>query len=253
MNAVSAKVAVITGAGSGIGRAVSLALAADGFQVALVGRRPEPLALLADEIAQLGGRASAMTADVSDERSVRQLFDRVHDQSGRIDLLFNNAGTNTRVAPLEDLTRQEWQAVIDVNLTGAFLCTQQAFRLMKSQHPRGGRIINNGSVSAITPRPNFAPYTASKHAITGLTKASALEGRGYDIACGQIDIGNVDTAIGAHIAHGTLQADGSMASEPTMNMQHVVDAVRYMAALPLHANVLSLTVMATRMPLVGRG
>jgi NAD(P)-dependent dehydrogenase (short-subunit alcohol dehydrogenase family) len=253
MNAVSAKVAVITGAGSGIGRAVSLALAADGFQVVLVGRRPEPLALLADEITQLGGRGSAMAADVSDERSVRQLFDRVHAQYGRIDLLFNNAGTNTRVAPLEDLTRKEWQAVIDVNLTGAFLCTQQAFRLMKSQHPRGGRIINNGSVSAITPRPNFAPYTASKHAITGLTKASALEGRGYDIACGQIDIGNVDTAIGAHIAHGTLQADGSMAAEPTMNMQHVVDAVRYMAGLPLDANVLSLTVMATRMPLVGRG
>jgi NAD(P)-dependent dehydrogenase (short-subunit alcohol dehydrogenase family) len=253
MSTASAKVAVITGAGSGIGRAVSLALAADGFQVALVGRRPEPLALLADEIAQLGGSASAMTADVSDERSVRQLFDRVHALSGRLDLLFNNAGTNTRVAPLEDLTREEWQAVIDVNLTGAFLCTQQSFRLMKSQHPRGGRIINNGSVSAITPRPNFAPYTASKHAITGLTKASALEGRGYDIACGQIDIGNVDSAIGAHIAHGTLQADGSMAAEPTMNMQHVVDAVRYMAGLPLDANVLSLTVMATRMPLVGRG
>jgi NAD(P)-dependent dehydrogenase (short-subunit alcohol dehydrogenase family) len=253
MNVSSAKVAMVTGAGSGIGRAVSLGLVADRFQVALVGRRPEPLALLADEIAQLGGRGSAMAADVSDERSVRRLFDQVHAQFGRLDLLFNNAGTNTRVAPLEDLTREEWQAVIDVNLTGAFLCTQQAFRLMKSQHPRGGRIINNGSVSAITPRPNFAPYTASKHAITGLTKASALEGRAYDIACGQIDIGNVDTAIGAHISHGTLQADGSMAAEPTMDMRHVADAVRYMAGLPLDANVLSLTVMATRMPLVGRG
>jgi NAD(P)-dependent dehydrogenase (short-subunit alcohol dehydrogenase family) len=253
MNAVSARVAVVTGAGSGIGRAVSLALAADGFDVALLGRRREPLAQVAGEITQLGRKALVGPADIAHAPSVREVFDRVQAEFGRLDLLFNNAGGNTRVAPLEDLTLAEWQSVIDVNLTGAFLCTQQAVRLMKCQSPRGGRIINNGSVSAITPRPNFAPYTASKHAISGLTKATALEGRGHDIACGQIDIGNVATAIGAHISQGTLQADGSMAAEPTMNIQHVVDAVRYMASLPLDANVLSLTVMATRMPLVGRG
>jgi NAD(P)-dependent dehydrogenase (short-subunit alcohol dehydrogenase family) len=253
MNAVPAKVAVVTGAGSGIGRAVSLGLAADGFDVALVGRRPELLQQVAGEIAQRGRQGLVTAADVTDAGSVRELFDRVRGEFGRLDLLFNNAGSNTRLVPLEELTPAEWQSVIDVNLTGAFLCTQQAFRLMKSQRPAGGRIINNGSVSVIAPRPNCAPYTASKHAITGLTKAAALEGRAYDIACGQIDIGNVATAIGAHIAHGTLQADGTIAAEPTMNMQHVVDAVRYMASLPLDANVLSLTVMASRMPLVGRG
>jgi NAD(P)-dependent dehydrogenase (short-subunit alcohol dehydrogenase family) len=253
MNAVSARVAVVTGAGNGIGKAVSVGLAADGFDVALVGRRREPLALVAAEITQLGRKALVAVADICDAPLIREVFDRVQAEFGRLDLLFNNAGANTRLAPLEDLTPQEWQSVIDVNLTGAFLCTQQAFRLMKRQHPRGGRIINNGSVSAITPRPNFAPYTASKHAITGLTKAAALEGRGHDIACGQIDIGNVATRIGAHISEGTLQADGSMAAEPTMNIRHVVEAVRYMASLPLDANVLSLTVMATRMPLLGRG
>jgi NAD(P)-dependent dehydrogenase (short-subunit alcohol dehydrogenase family) len=253
VNAVSARVAVVTGAGAGIGRAVSLALAADGFDLALVGRRHEPLALAAAEITRLGRRALVAAADVSNPRAVHELFSRIEVEFGRLDLLFNNAGINARPAALEDLTPQEWQAVIDVNITGAFLCIQQAFRLMKSQLPRGGRIINNGSVSAITPRPHSAPYTASKHALTGLTKAAALEGRGYDIACGQIDIGNVATAMGVHIMQGTLQADGSMVGEPTMHVQHVVEAVRYMASLPLDANVLSLTVMATGMPLVGRG
>ena len=253
VNNLPQKVAVVTGAGSGIGRAVSLGLAADGFDLVLVGRRLEPLQQTAAELAQRGRRPLVAASDISDAHSTRELFDRVQSEFGRLDLLFNNAGCNTRRVPLEELTAQEWQSVIDVNLTGAFLCTQQAFRLMKSQQPRGGRIINNGSVSAIVPRPNSAAYTASKHAITGLTKAAALDGRSYDIACGQIDIGNVDTAIGAHIAHGTLQADGSIVTEPTMPMQHVVDAVRYMASLPLDANVLSLTVMATRMPLVGRG
>jgi NAD(P)-dependent dehydrogenase (short-subunit alcohol dehydrogenase family) len=253
MNGTHARVAMVTGAGSGIGKAVSLALAADGFELVLVGRRAEPLAAVAAQITRLGRRALIAVADITDARLTQQLFSNVALEFGRLDLLFNNAGVNARLAPLEDLTPQEWQAVIDVNLTGAFLCTQEAFRLMKRQTPRGGRIINNGSVSAVTPRPHCAAYTASKHAITGLTKAAALEGRGYDIACGQIDIGNVATAIGAHIVQGTLQADGSVASEPTMSMQHVADAVRYMAGLPLDANVLSLTVMATRMPLVGRG
>jgi len=253
MNAASPRVALVTGAGSGIGRAVSLGLATDGFDMALVGRRREPLVQLAAQIAQLGRRALIAPADVTDAAAVRELFGQVEAQFGRLDLLFNNAGTNARLAALDDLTPPEWQAVIDVNLTGAFLCTQQAFRLMKRQTPRGGRIINNGSVSAVTPRPHCAAYTASKHAITGLTKAAALEGRSHDIACGQIDIGNVATAIGAHIVQGTLQADGSTAAEPAMDVRHVVDAVRYMASLPLDANVLSLTVMATRMPLVGRG
>jgi NAD(P)-dependent dehydrogenase (short-subunit alcohol dehydrogenase family) len=249
----TARVGVITGAGSGIGKAVSLGLAADGFDVTLVGRRPEPLLQVAEAITRLGRRALVVATDVTSATATRELFSRVQADFGRLDLLVNNAGTNTRLAALEDLTVQEWQAVIDVNLTGAFLCTQQAFRLMKSQRPRGGRIINNGSVSAMTPRPHCAPYTASKHAITGLTKAAALEGRSFDIACGQIDIGNVATAIGAHITQGTLQADGSMAAEPTISIEHVVQAVRYMASLPLDANVLSLTVMATRMPLLGRG
>jgi len=249
----SQKVAVVTGAGSGIGRAVSLGLAADGFDLVLVGRRVEPLRQTAAELVQHGRRSLVAASDITDAHSIRELFEHVQAEFGRLDLLFNNAGSNTRRVPLEQLTAKEWQSVIDVNLTGAFLCTQQAFRLMKAQQPRGGRIINNGSVSSIVPRPNSVAYTASKHAITGLTRTAALEGRGYDIACGQIDIGNVDTAIGAHIARGTLQADGSIATEPTMSMQHVVDAVRYMASLPLDANVLSLTVMATHMPLVGRG
>jgi NAD(P)-dependent dehydrogenase (short-subunit alcohol dehydrogenase family) len=249
----ASKVALVTGAGSGIGRAVSLGLARDGFDLVLVGRRREPLAQLAAEIGALGRRTLVAPADIGDASAVQELFTQIDTQFGRLDLLFNNAGANAALVPLEQLSLRDWQAVIDVNLTGAFLCTQQAFRLMKAQRPRGGRIINNGSVSAITPRPHCTAYTASKHGITGLTKASALEGRAHDIACGQIDIGNVATTLGAHISQGTLQADGSIAAEAIMGMDNVVDAVRYMAGLPLSANVLSLTVMATRMPLVGRG
>ncbi len=250
---VTRKVALITGGGTGIGKSVSLALAADGFDVVLAGRRSEPLALVAAEITRLGQRALAVVTDVSDPHSTGSLFARIRTEFGRLDLLFNNAGTTARAVPLEDLSPAEWQSVIDVNLTGAFLCTQEAFRLMKSQTPRGGRIINNGSISATTPRPNSAPYAASKHAITGLTKATALEGRRYDIACGQIDIGNARTAMGAHVTHGTMQADGSLAVEPTLELPHVAAAVKYMASLPLSANVLFLTVMATKMPFVGRG
>ncbi|HEY1724099.1 MAG TPA: SDR family oxidoreductase [Steroidobacteraceae bacterium] len=253
MTAGPSKVALVTGAGSGIGRAVSLGLAGDGFDLILVGRRREPLSQLATEITALGRRSLVAPADIGNAAAVKALFAQVASAFGRLDLLFNNAGSNAPLVPLEELSADDWQAVIDVNLTGAFLCTQQAFRLMKAQRPRGGRIINNGSVSASTPRPNCSAYTASKHAVTGLTKSTALEGRAHDIACGQIDIGNVATAIGAHIAQGTLQADGSIAAEATMSMGNVVDAVRYMASLPLSANVLSLTVMATRMPLVGRG
>ena len=249
----AAKVALVTGAGSGIGRAVSLGLAGAGFDLVLVGRRAAPLRRAAEQIARLGRQALVVPADITDADSVHALFDRVVVDYGRLDLLFNNAGSNARLVALDELTYEEWQSVIDVNLNGAFLCTQQAFRLMKRQRPRGGRIINNGSVSALVPRPHCAAYTTSKHAMTGLTRAAALEGRRYDIACGQIDIGNVDTVIGAHITRNALQADGSTAAEPSMPMRNVVEAVCYMAGLPLAANVLSLTVMATRMPLVGRG
>jgi NAD(P)-dependent dehydrogenase (short-subunit alcohol dehydrogenase family) len=253
MNAVSAKSAVVTGAGSGIGKAVSVALAADGFDVALVGRRREPLEQVAAEITQLGRKALIAVADIGNAQSVRQVFHRVEAEFGRLDLLFNNAGTNTRLAPLEDLTPQEWQSVIDVNLTGAFLCTQQAFKLFKSQQPHGGRIINNGSISAHTPRPLSAPYTATKHAITGLTRSTALDGRPFDIACGQIDIGNAATEMTARMVDGVPQADGSRKPEPRIDADHVANAVAYMANLPLDANVLFMTVMATKMPFVGRG
>lgn len=253
MSAATVKVALITGAGTGIGRAVSVALAQDGYELVLAGRRPQPLEEVASEIRNTGRRVLAVTTDVTSPESVRGLFDRIRAELGRLDVLFNNAGTNTRPASLEDLTPQEWRAVIDTNLSGAFYCTQEAFRLMKEQAPRGGRIINNGSISAHTPRPNSAPYTASKHAISGLTKATALDGRRYDIACGQIDIGNVATAIGSHVTQGALQANGSVAVEPTMPVDNVARAVRYMASLPLDANVLSMTVMATKMPFVGRG
>jgi NAD(P)-dependent dehydrogenase (short-subunit alcohol dehydrogenase family) len=249
----SNKIALITGAGTGIGRAVSLALAEEGYTVVVIGRRLEPLAQVADEVAKLGRRALAMTADVSNEESVRVLFSRVEAELGRLDLLFNNAGTIAPPVPLEELTLAQWQSVIDVNVTGAFLCTQAAMRLMKNQTPRGGRIINNGSISAHAPRPHSAPYTVSKHAITGLTKSTALDGRAFDIACGQIDIGNAATAIGAHVSRGALQPNGSRIPEPTMDVTDVARAVRYMASLPLTANVLSLTVMATGMPFVGRG
>jgi NAD(P)-dependent dehydrogenase (short-subunit alcohol dehydrogenase family) len=247
------KVALVTGAGTGIGRAASLALAEDGYTVVVVGRRLEPLAQVADEIAKLGRRALAMTADVSKEESVKVLFSRVESELGRLDLLFNNAGTVAPPVPLEELTLSQWQAVIDVNVTGAFLCTQAAMKLMKSQTPRGGRIINNGSISAHTPRPNSAPYTVSKHAISGLTKSTALDGRAFDIACGQIDIGNAATALGALVSRGALQPNGARIPEPTMDVADVARAVGYMASLPLSANVLSLTVMATGMPFVGRG
>ena len=247
------KVALVTGAGSGIGTAASLALAAEGFAVVLAGRRAEPLTQLASEITERGERALAVPTDVSSPEATHALFEHIVKEFGRLDVLFNNAGIGSRPAPLEELTPAEWQSVIDTNLTGAFLCTQEAFRLMKSQTPRGGRIINNGSISSMTPRPNSVAYTASKHAITGLTKSTALEGRRYDIACGQIDIGNAATPMASHIMKGTLQADGSTAVEPTLNVEHVAEAVKYMASLPLDANVLSLTVMATKMPFVGRG
>jgi NAD(P)-dependent dehydrogenase (short-subunit alcohol dehydrogenase family) len=244
------KVALVTGAGSGIGRSVALALAKAGYAVVLAGRRAPPL----EEAAREGGaQCLAVPTDVTQESSVAALFARVMADFGRLDLLFNNAGVGAPPTPLEDLPTASWRTVLDTNLTGAFLCTQAAFRLMKAQQPRGGRIINNGSISATTPRPHIAAYTASKHAVTGLTKSTALEGRRYDIACGQIDIGNAATDLAAHIATGTLQADLTLKSEPTFDAGHVADAVLYMAGLPLNANVLFMTVIATRMPYVGRG
>ncbi|MCC7462943.1 MAG: SDR family oxidoreductase [Gammaproteobacteria bacterium] len=247
------RVALVTGAGSGIGRAVSEGLAADGFAVVLTGRRREPLEETAAHIVQTGGRALALTADVTDEAATCALFARVAAGFGRLDLLFNNAGIAARAVPLEELTVAEWRAVIDTNLTGAFLCTREAMRMMKQQLPRGGRIINNGSISAHVPRPLSAPYTASKHALLGLTKSTALDGRAFDIACGQIDIGNAATAIGGHVSQGALQPDGRRLVEPMLELRHVADAVRYMAGLPAGANVLTLTVMASAMPYVGRG
>jgi NAD(P)-dependent dehydrogenase (short-subunit alcohol dehydrogenase family) len=219
----------------------------------LAGRRHEALKQTVSLAGPTASRALAIPADVSDPASVQSLFERTKEAFGRLDLLFNNAGGNAPAIPLEDLSIEQWQKVIDVNLTGVFLCTQAAFRLMKEQHPRGGRIINNGSISAHTPRPNSAPYTASKHAITGLTKSTALDGRKYDIACGQIDIGNAETDMTGRMKQGVLQANGSTAPEPTMDVEHVARAVVYMAGLPLDANVLFLTVMATKMPFVGRG
>jgi NAD(P)-dependent dehydrogenase (short-subunit alcohol dehydrogenase family) len=247
------KIALVTGAGSGIGRATSLALLRAGYAVVLAGRNLESLEQVAAEAEPDGGQALAVPADVSDPAAVQALFDRTRDVFGRLDLLFNNAGVGAPAIPLEELTVAQWQRVVDVNLTGAFLCTQQAFRLMKAQSPRGGRIINNGSISAHTPRPRSAPYTATKHAITGLTKATALDGRAHDIACGQIDIGNAATDMTAKMSAGVLQPNGEKAVEPTMDVEHVARAVLYMASLPLDANVLFLTVMATRMPFVGRG
>jgi NAD(P)-dependent dehydrogenase (short-subunit alcohol dehydrogenase family) len=247
------KTAIVTGAGSGIGRATALALLREGYAVVLAGRHAETLERTLTEAGSAGARALAVVADVSDPASVRGLFDKTKETFGRLDLLFNNAGAGAPPVPLEELTVEQWRKVIDVNLTGVFLCTQAAFRLMKDQSPRGGRIINNGSISAHTPRPNSAPYTASKHAITGLTKSTALDGRKYGIACGQIDIGNAETDMTARMKQGILQANGTIAVEPTMDMEHVARAVLYMASLPLDANVLFLTVMATNMPFVGRG
>ena len=246
------KVALVTGAGSGIGRAVALALLREGYGVVLAGRRADALAATAD-LAPAGSHALAVPTDVTDPDSVHALFERAQFAFGRLDLLFNNAGAGAPAVPLEDVTFAQWRAVVDVNLTGAFLCTQEAFRLMKAQDPRGGRIINNGSVSATAPRPNSAPYTATKHAITGLTKSTALDGRKYDIACGQIDIGNAATEMTEKMTAGVPQANGALAVEPRMDVEHVARAVIYMAGLPLEANVLFMTVMATQMPLVGRG
>jgi NAD(P)-dependent dehydrogenase (short-subunit alcohol dehydrogenase family) len=247
------KIALVTGAGSGIGKAAALALLGEGYSVVLAGRRTE---LLQQTAAAAGGNANnalVVASDVSEESSVRELFQRTQTKFGRLDVLFNNAGTGAPPILLEDLSLQQWRRVIDVNLTGAFLCTQAAFRLMKNQTPRGGRIINNGSLSAYVPRPNSAPYSASKHAITGLTRSTALDGRKYDIACGQIDIGNADTDMTAKMKQGVPQATGQPAVEPTMAVENVAAAVVYMASLPLDANVLFMTVMATKMPFVGRG
>ena len=250
-----ARIALITGAGSGIGQACALALAEAGWSLALAGRRLERLEATCEAARAKGAEAIAIEADVGDAEAVARLFAEVEARFGRLDLLFNNAGTGAPPKPLEDLTVAEWRRVVDTNLTGAFLCTQGAFRLMKRQAPRGGRIINNGSISAHAPRPNSAPYTATKHAITGLTRSTSLDGRAFDIACGQIDIGNAQTDLTARMtmAQGVPQADGRMTPEPVMDVSAVADAVVYMASLPLSANVQFLTVMATKMPFIGRG
>ena len=247
------KIAIVTGAGSGIGRETAKGLLAAGYAVVLAGRRQDALEGTAKESGASAAQVLVVPTDLTQPDSVRALFARTKEAFGRLDLLFNNAGTNAPGVPLEDLSLEQWQSVIDTNLTGPFLCTQEAFRMMKHQQPRGGRIINNGSISAHVPRPNSSPYTAAKHGITGLTKATALDGRPFDIACGQIDIGNADTAMGGRMKKGVPQADGSIAIEATMEVSHVVQAVLYMASLPLGVNVPTLTVMATKMPYVGRG
>ena len=247
------KVAIVTGAGTGIGRAASTHLLEAGYRVVLAGRRREPLEELAAQAGSAVGRTLVVPTDVGSPASVRALFDRCRERFGRLDLLFNNAGIGALPKLLEDLSADEWQAVVDTNLTGSFLCTQQAFEIMKSQTPRGGRIINNGSVSAQVPRPNSAPYTATKHAITGLTRSTSLDGRKYDIACSQIDIGNAATPMTAKSKDGALQAHGAVVVEPTMDADHVARAVVYIAELPLDANVQFMTVMATKMPYIGRG
>ena len=247
------KVALITGAGSGIGRHVALGLLNNGYTVVIAGRYERALTETADMSGANAARAHAMTCDVADRDAVNHLFGQLEEKSHRLDLLFNNAGTFTPQNSLEDISYEQWVQAVNVNLTGVFLCTQGAFRLMKKQQPRGGRIINNGSISAHAPRPKAAPYTATKHAITGLTKATSLDGRPYDIACGQIDIGNVVTDMSELMAKGTLQADGSIKVEPRMSIDNVVKAVLYMDSLPLDANVLFMTVMASHMPYVGRG
>jgi NAD(P)-dependent dehydrogenase (short-subunit alcohol dehydrogenase family) len=247
------KVALVTGAGTGIGKQAALALLKEGYSVVLAGRRKELLDATAEQGKTCGSPTLVVPADVGDPDSVRALFAQARQTFGRLDLLFNNAGIGAPGIPLEDLTYEQWRLVVDTNLTGAFLCTQQAFQIMKSQDPRGGRIITNGSISAYAPRPNSAPYTATKHAMTGLTKATSLDGRKYDIACGQIDIGNAATEMTARMARGVPQANGALAVEPTFDSGQVARAVVYMASLPLEANVLFMTVMATKMPLVGRG
>ena len=253
MNASSGKVAIVTGAGSGVGKASAIALLEAGWQVVFAGRRADALDQAIASAGGAGSRALAVPADVSDPESVKRLFARTVEAFGRVDLLFNNAGVNAPGVPVEELTFEQWKNVVDINLTGSFLCTQEAFRVMKDQSPRGGRIINNGSISAHAPRPNSAPYTATKHAITGLTKSTSLDGRKYDIACGQIDIGNAATDMASRMANGVPQADGRIAPEPLMDVQHVAQTVVHMASLPLETNVQFVTVMATKMPFVGRG
>jgi NAD(P)-dependent dehydrogenase (short-subunit alcohol dehydrogenase family) len=243
------KVAIVTGAGSGIGRAVAQALLQEGYAIALAGRRKAQL----EETAKPASEVLVVPTDVADPSSVQSLFRETAARFGRLDLLFNNAGLGAPPVPLEDLTFEQWQSVVNVNLTGAFLCTQEAFKIMKAQTPRGGRIINNGSISAYVPRPNSAPYTATKHAITGLTRSTSLDGRKYDIACGQIDIGNAATPLTARMKEGVPQANGTIAPEPTIDTREVARAVVYMASLPLDTNVQFLTVMATKMPFIGRG
>ena len=253
MIATGARIAVVTGAGSGIGAATALALAADGWTAVLVGRRRDALDQVARDGAGHPGTLDPAPADVTDEGSVRGLFDGVVDRYGRIDLLFNNAGIGAPAHDFDEIPLTEWQAVVAVNLTGVFLCSREAFRVMRTQRPQGGRIINNGSIAAHAPRPRAAAYTATKHAVTGLTKATSLDGRPYNIACGQIDIGNARTEMAQASESGALQADGSIRPEPLMDVEHAAAAIRYMASLPLDANVATLTVMATKMPYTGRG
>jgi NAD(P)-dependent dehydrogenase (short-subunit alcohol dehydrogenase family) len=252
---MAVKVAIVTGASSGVGRASAEALARAGFKTALLARRADKLEAAAAVIAASGGEALALACDVGDPAAVERSFGAVKAKWGRLDFLFNNAGTGAPAIPMEDLSFAQWKTVVDANLTGAFLCAQAAIRIMKAQDPRGGRIVNNGSISAYTPRPNSAPYTATKHAIAGLTKSIALDGRKHDIACGQIDIGNAATEMTERMVAGpgVMQADGTMAREPRMDVRHVADSIVYMASLPLDANILFMNVMATKMPFVGRG
>ncbi len=247
------KIALVTGAGSGIGRQVAIALCEAGYSVVLVGRREEPLEETAKMAGESGSRTLVVPTDVSDPSSVSALFEKTRDEFGRLDVLFNNAGVNAPGIPMEELSFDQWKSVVDINLTGAFLCAQQAVKLMKSQSPRGGRIINNGSISAHVPRPNSAPYTSTKHAITGLTRCISLDGRKHDIACGQIDIGNALTEMTQRMTEGLPQANGSVEVEPTMDVENVASAVVYMAGLSLDANVQFMTIMATKMPFIGRG
>ena len=247
------RVAIVTGAGTGIGKRSALALLHEGYSVALAGRRPEPLESTVADAGEAGSRALTVPTDVGDPASVGSLFAATVERFGRLDVLFNNAGTGAPAVPLEELTYEQWKTVVDVNLTGVFLCTREAFKVMKDQVPRGGRIINNGSISAHVPRPNSAPYTATKHAVTGLTRSTSLDGRNYDIACGQIDIGNAATEMTARMKGGIPQADGAVRVEPTIDSDHVARAVVYMAGLPLDANVQFMNIMATKMPFIGRG
>jgi NAD(P)-dependent dehydrogenase (short-subunit alcohol dehydrogenase family) len=247
------KVALVTGAGSGIGRACALALLGAGYAVVLAGRRRDALEATLQEPVALGTQGLIVPTDVTDAAGVRALFAQIREVFGRLDLLFNNAGINAPAVPFDELSLEQWRGVIETNLTGAFLCAQEAFRLMKQQNPRGGRIVNNGSISAHVPRPNSAAYTAAKHAITGLTKSLSLDGRPFDIACGQIDIGNAETPLTGRMKKGVLQATGAIAPEPTIDVKHVADALLYLAGLPLDVNVPAITVMATQMPYAGRG